>query len=128
MINRNSNHVASQVFANVTADGVDASALPVPSVGPRTTSHRLSSSTCLGGAEGMTEDEEPLMEAGRISVTGTSLYTAELIQEGSDYRLVVTDRQRQTVQTAYVPRAMVERLPAFLTKLNSSKSGGFPWR
>ncbi|MDX3571762.1 hypothetical protein PV648_21120 [Streptomyces sp. ID05-47C] len=61
-------------------------------------------------------------------MTGTSLYTAELIQEGSDYRLVVTDRQRQTVQTAYVPRAMVERLPAFLTKLNSSKSGGFPWR
>ena len=68
------------------------------------------------------------MEAGQISVTGTSLYTAELIQEGSDYRLVVTDRQRQTVQTAYVPRAMVERLPALLTKLNSSKSGRFPWR
>ncbi|GGW51153.1 hypothetical protein GCM10010350_39440 [Streptomyces galilaeus] len=68
------------------------------------------------------------MEAGQISVTGTSLYTAELIQEGSDYRLVVTDRQRRTVQTAYVPREMVEQLPAFLSKLNSFKLGGFPWR
>ncbi|MEU9669723.1 hypothetical protein AB0J81_18810 [Streptomyces bobili] len=61
-------------------------------------------------------------------MTGTPLYTAELIQEGSDYKLVVTDRLRHTVQTAYVPRRMVEQLPTFLSKLNSAHLGGLPWR
>ncbi|MEV5905669.1 hypothetical protein [Streptomyces sp. NPDC052127] len=59
-----------------------------------------------------------------MSATGTPLYSAELIQEGSDYKLVVTDRLRHTVQTAYVSRRVVEQLPTFLSKLNSSQLGG----
>ncbi|WP_454320627.1 hypothetical protein [Streptomyces phaeoluteigriseus] len=61
-------------------------------------------------------------------MTGTTLYTAEIIQEGTDYKLVVTDRLRDTVQTAYVPKRAVEQLPALLSKLNSMQLGGLPWR
>ncbi|MGW3916124.1 hypothetical protein ACWEBX_32110 [Streptomyces sp. NPDC005070] len=68
------------------------------------------------------------MKAGQMSTTGTPLYSAELIQEGSAYKLVVTDRLRHTVQTAYVSRRAVEQLPAFLSKLNSSQLGGLRQR
>ncbi|MFD7878863.1 hypothetical protein ACFV5G_33020 [Streptomyces sp. NPDC059766] len=59
-----------------------------------------------------------------MSATATPLYSAELIQEGGVYRLVVTDRQRHTVQTAYVSRRAVEQLPVFLSKLDSLHQRG----
>lgn len=65
-----------------------------------------------------------LMKTGQLSATGTPLYSAELIQEGSAYKLVVTDRLRHTVQTAYVSRRVVEQLPTFLSKFNSPQLGG----
>ncbi|MFJ8345249.1 hypothetical protein ACIQ9J_02540 [Streptomyces sp. NPDC094153] len=64
-----------------------------------------------------------LMEAGQM-FEGTLLYSAELIQEGGSYKLVVTDRLRHTVQTAYVPRRAVEQLPTFLSKLNPKQING----
>lgn len=63
-----------------------------------------------------------------MSATGSPLYSAELIQEGSAYKLVVTDRLRHTVQTAYVSRRVVEQLPAFLSKLSSQQPGGLRQR
>ncbi|MFE2067188.1 hypothetical protein ACFXDH_33235 [Streptomyces sp. NPDC059467] len=54
-----------------------------------------------------------------MSATGTPLYSAELVQEGGAYKLVVTDRLRHTVQTAYVSRRAVEQLPALLSKFDS---------
>ncbi|MFK0113689.1 hypothetical protein [Streptomyces sp. NPDC091217] len=59
-----------------------------------------------------------------MSATGTPLYSAELIQEGGAYKLVVTDRLRHTVQTAYVSRRAVEQLPALLSKFDSRHLGG----
>lgn len=59
-----------------------------------------------------------------MSATGTPLYSAELIQEGSDCTLVVTDRLGHTAQTAYVSRRVVEQRPTFLSKFNSSQLGG----
>ncbi|MPY31200.1 hypothetical protein FNH09_07735 [Streptomyces adustus] len=64
------------------------------------------------------------METGQMSATGTPLYSAELIQEGGAYKLVVTDRQRHTVQATYVSRRAVEQLPAFLSKLDSLHQRG----
>ncbi|MER7463212.1 hypothetical protein [Streptomyces sp. NPDC097981] len=56
------------------------------------------------------------------------LYTAELIEEGGTYKLVVQDMRRDTVQTTPVPRTAVDRLPVFLSalssKLNSSQLHG----
>ncbi|WP_245766758.1 hypothetical protein [Streptomyces colonosanans] len=66
-----------------------------------------------------------LMEASQMSATGTLLYSAELIQEGGVYKLVVTDRLRHTVQTAYIPRRAVEQIPTFLSKLDSKQLNGF---
>ncbi|MFE1287309.1 hypothetical protein [Streptomyces sp. NPDC058751] len=60
-----------------------------------------------------------------MSTTEIPLYSAELVQEGSAYKLVVTDRLRHTVQTAYVSRRAVEQLPAFLSKLDSPNLRGF---
>ncbi|OIJ94173.1 hypothetical protein BIV24_11185 [Streptomyces colonosanans] len=60
-----------------------------------------------------------------MSATGTLLYSAELIQEGGVYKLVVTDRLRHTVQTAYIPRRAVEQIPTFLSKLDSKQLNGF---
>ncbi|MQS17001.1 hypothetical protein F7Q99_33635 [Streptomyces kaniharaensis] len=58
----------------------------------------------------------------------TLLYTAELIQEGDTYTLVVQDLVRDTVQTTPVPKTAVDRLPVFLSaltaKLNSVPSRG----
>lgn len=65
-----------------------------------------------------------LMETGQMSATGTPLYSAELIQEDSAYKLVVTDRLRHTVQTAYLSRSVVKQLPVFLSKLSSLQPGG----
>lgn len=63
-----------------------------------------------------------------MSATATPLYCAELIQEGSAYKLVVTDRLRHTVQTSYVSRRVVEQLPTLLAKLDSSQPGGLRQR
>ncbi|GAA3131066.1 hypothetical protein [Streptomyces echinatus] len=59
-----------------------------------------------------------------MSPTGTPLYYAELIEEGGAYKLVVTDRLRHTVRTAYVSTRAVEQLPALLSKLDSLHSHG----
>ncbi|GGT71270.1 hypothetical protein GCM10010207_81790 [Streptomyces atratus] len=64
------------------------------------------------------------MKTGQTSTTGTPLYSAELIQEDSAYKLVGTDRLRHTVQTAYVSRRVVEQLPTFLSKFNSPQLDG----
>ncbi|WP_225829034.1 hypothetical protein [Streptomyces naphthomycinicus] len=63
-----------------------------------------------------------------MSATGTPLYSAELIQEGNAYKLVVTDRLRHTVQTTYVSRRVVEQLPTFLSKLDTLHVGGLRQR
>lgn len=76
----------------------------------------------------MTQEEGTLTEAGQQAVTGTPLYSAELVQEGGTYKLVVTDRLHHTVQTAYVPRRVVEQLPTFLAKLKSLQPGGLRQR
>ncbi|MEU5811999.1 MULTISPECIES: hypothetical protein [unclassified Streptomyces] len=49
----------------------------------------------------------------------TLLYAAELVEEDGAYRLVVQDVVRDTVQVIPVPRSAVDKLPTFLTALNS---------
>ncbi|GAA2251249.1 MULTISPECIES: hypothetical protein [Kitasatospora] len=56
----------------------------------------------------------------------TLLYTAELIQEGGTYKLVVQDKLRDTVQTTQVPRAAVDKLPTFLSMLSAKLNSGLP--
>ncbi|MDH6127504.1 hypothetical protein [Kitasatospora sp. GP82] len=56
----------------------------------------------------------------------TLLYTAELIQDGGTYKLVVQDLVRDTVQTTPIPRAAVDRLPAFLSTLGAKLSSSLP--
>ncbi|GAA3367871.1 hypothetical protein GCM10020367_64950 [Streptomyces sannanensis] len=63
-----------------------------------------------------------------MSATGTPLYSAELIQVGGAYKLVVTDRLRHTVQTANVSMRAVEQLPALLSKLDSLRLRGIRQR
>ncbi|MEU2250582.1 hypothetical protein [Streptomyces sp. NPDC019224] len=45
------------------------------------------------------------------------LFAAELVEENGTYALVVEDLRRGTVQTTPVPKAMVDKLPAFLSAL-----------
>ncbi|MEW1865598.1 hypothetical protein OG896_38265 [Streptomyces sp. NBC_00669] len=49
--------------------------------------------------------------------TRTLLFAAELVEEDGSYALVVQDLRRGTVQTTPVPKAMVDKLPAFLSAL-----------
>ncbi|MFF8726978.1 hypothetical protein ACF073_10860 [Streptomyces sp. NPDC015171] len=49
----------------------------------------------------------------------THLYSAELVEEDGVYTLVVTDRIHDAVQTAQVPKRAVDKLPYFLSLLNS---------
>ncbi|MGW2376170.1 MULTISPECIES: hypothetical protein [Kitasatospora] len=49
--------------------------------------------------------------------TATLLYAAELVEENGTYTLVVQDVRRDTVQTTPVPKAMVDKLPTFLSAL-----------
>ncbi|MFD0396645.1 hypothetical protein ACFVHI_00965 [Kitasatospora sp. NPDC127121] len=51
--------------------------------------------------------------------TGTLLYAAELVEENGAYTLVLQDVRRDTVQTTPVPKAMVDRLPTFLSALTA---------
>jgi hypothetical protein len=53
----------------------------------------------------------------------TPLYSAELIDEDGVFKLVVTDHLRDTVQVAYVPKRAVDKLPHFLSLLNSRQFG-----
>ncbi|MFJ9850399.1 hypothetical protein [Streptomyces sp. NPDC101150] len=55
----------------------------------------------------------------------TLLYTAELIQEGGTYKLIVRDRLRNTVQTTPIAKKAVEKLPMFLSMLNSKQANGY---
>ncbi|GJF31174.1 hypothetical protein KNE206_38740 [Kitasatospora sp. NE20-6] len=57
----------------------------------------------------------------------TLLYAAELVEENGSYTLVVQDVARDTVQTTPVPRAMVDKLPVFLSAL-AAKLGPAPSR
>ncbi len=49
----------------------------------------------------------------------TLLYAAELVEEGGTYTLVLQDVARNTVQATPIPRAMVDKLPIFLSALGS---------
>jgi hypothetical protein len=53
-----------------------------------------------------------------------TLYSAELLQEDGVFTLVVTDRVRDTVRTTHVSRKAVEKLPTFLTMLDSKRFDG----
>ncbi|MEV1065351.1 hypothetical protein [Streptomyces sp. NPDC050263] len=55
----------------------------------------------------------------------TPLYSAELVEEDGVYKLVVTDLRRDTVQTAHVPKRAVDKLPYFLSMLDSRRFGAF---
>ncbi|NYV73908.1 MULTISPECIES: hypothetical protein [Streptomyces] len=47
----------------------------------------------------------------------TLLFAAELVEENGAHILVVQDMRTGTVQTTPVPKAMVDKLPVFLTAL-----------
>ncbi|MFJ2866106.1 hypothetical protein [Kitasatospora sp. NPDC087314] len=49
----------------------------------------------------------------------TLLYAAELVEENGTYTLVLQDVVRDTVQSTPVPKAMVDRLPTFLSALTA---------
>ncbi|MEV8327707.1 hypothetical protein [Kitasatospora sp. NPDC056731] len=49
--------------------------------------------------------------------TQTLLYAAELVEENGTYTLLVEDVRRGGVQTTPVPKAMVDKLPTFLSTL-----------
>ncbi|MEU3561461.1 MULTISPECIES: hypothetical protein [unclassified Kitasatospora] len=49
--------------------------------------------------------------------TRTLLFAAELVEENGTYTLLVEDVQRGGVQTTPVPKAMVDKLPTFLSAL-----------
>ncbi|WP_328903878.1 hypothetical protein OHR86_31530 [Streptomyces sp. NBC_00441] len=51
--------------------------------------------------------------------TRTLLFAAELIEENGTYTLVVEDVDKGTVQSTPVPKAMVDKLPLFLTALTA---------
>ncbi|MCX5389119.1 hypothetical protein ABZY68_36370 [Streptomyces sp. NPDC006482] len=51
--------------------------------------------------------------------TQTLLFAAELVEENGTYSLVVQDVRRDTVQSTPVPKAMVDKLPAFLSALTA---------
>ncbi|MCX4444940.1 hypothetical protein ACIOEZ_07465 [Streptomyces sp. NPDC087866] len=51
--------------------------------------------------------------------TQTLLFAAELIEEDGAYTLVVEDVTKGTVQSTAVPKAMVDKLPVFLTALTA---------
>ncbi|WP_405455433.1 hypothetical protein OG786_01525 [Streptomyces sp. NBC_00101] len=51
------------------------------------------------------------------TATQTLLFAAELVEENGTYALVVQDVRTGTVQTTPVPRAMVDKLPTFLSAL-----------
>ncbi|WP_327267450.1 hypothetical protein OG233_01665 [Streptomyces sp. NBC_01218] len=51
------------------------------------------------------------------TATQTLLFAAELVEENGTYALVVQDVRTGTVQTTPVPRAMVDKLPSFLSAL-----------
>ncbi|WP_224282619.1 hypothetical protein [Streptomyces sp. LS1784] len=51
--------------------------------------------------------------------TQTLLFAAELVEENGTYTLVVEDVRRGSVQTTPVPKAMVDKLPTFLSALSA---------
>ncbi|MFJ9442304.1 hypothetical protein ACIRRH_10580 [Kitasatospora sp. NPDC101235] len=59
--------------------------------------------------------------------TQTLLFAAELVEENGTYTLVVEDVRRGSVQTTPVPKAMVDKLPTFLSAL-SAKLASTPSR
>ncbi|WP_202231989.1 hypothetical protein [Actinacidiphila reveromycinica] len=56
--------------------------------------------------------------------TRTLLFAAELVEEDGGYALVVRDVVRGTVQTTPVPKAMVDKLPVFLSALAAKLGPG----
>lgn len=51
------------------------------------------------------------------TATQRLLFAAELVEENGSYALVVQDVRTGTVQTTPVPKAMVDRLPTYLSAL-----------
>ncbi|MFF2326477.1 MULTISPECIES: hypothetical protein [unclassified Streptomyces] len=60
--------------------------------------------------------------------TQTLLFAAELVEENGTYALVVQDVRRGTVQTTAVPKAMVDKLPTFLSALTAKLNPAPPRR
>lgn len=54
----------------------------------------------------------------------TVLYSAELVYENGEYKLVVKNHRHDTVQVAYVAKRAVEKLPMFLSMLNAKQLSG----
>ncbi|MFF7365778.1 hypothetical protein [Streptomyces sp. NPDC008125] len=53
------------------------------------------------------------------TATQRLLFAAELVEENGTYALVVQDVRTGTVQTTPVPKAMVDKLPTFLSALTA---------
>ncbi|MFD8783207.1 hypothetical protein [Kitasatospora sp. NPDC059599] len=53
------------------------------------------------------------------TTTRTLLFAAELVEENGTYTLVVEDVRRGSVQTAPVPKTVVDKLPVFLSTLTA---------
>lgn len=70
---------------------------------------------------------ETAVETSVETPTQTLLFAAELVEENGSYTLVVEDVRRGSVQTTPVPRAMVDKLPVFLSAL-ADKLGSAPTR
>ncbi|WP_405901191.1 hypothetical protein OG242_30270 [Streptomyces sp. NBC_00727] len=51
--------------------------------------------------------------------TQTLLFAAELIEDNGTYSLVVEDVSTGTVRSTPVPKAMVDRIPAFFAALTA---------
>ncbi|HEY8985790.1 MAG TPA: hypothetical protein VIU15_40240 [Streptomyces sp.] len=66
--------------------------------------------------------KEPLVAAQREplddSLSGNSLYTAELVDDGGVYVLTVTDHVRGTRSSTRVPPKTVGKLPVYLSMLS----------
>ncbi|GAA3379190.1 hypothetical protein GCM10020367_61760 [Streptomyces sannanensis] len=54
----------------------------------------------------------------------TVLYSAELVLEDGEYKLVVKNHIQDTVQVAYVAKKAVEKLPMFLSMLHAKQLSG----
>ncbi|MFD4535473.1 hypothetical protein ACFWNL_12355 [Kitasatospora sp. NPDC058397] len=60
--------------------------------------------------------------------TRTLLFAAELVEENGTYTLVVEDVRRGGIQTTPVPKAMVDKLPTFLSALAAKLDPAPPTR
>ncbi|MFE7595075.1 MULTISPECIES: hypothetical protein [unclassified Kitasatospora] len=60
--------------------------------------------------------------------TRTLLFAAELVEENGTYTLLVEDVRSGSVETTPVPKAMVDKLPTFLSALAAKLNPPAPRR